>query len=246
MSIKAGRERDAMFSASVADYFDGVAGLWSRNYSPQGAMLARVTRFSEALFAQGTDSGRLLDFGCGTGAIASAHAGLGFKVTGCDIARHMLDVARREHADSGVEWVQLPSGDTRLPFEDGSFDAVIASSVLEYVPEPAHVLREFHRILSPGGVVLCSLPDERHPVRKKEQEWLASAEQPVWRAILGCLPRSTPLRRRYDYLKLSVTRWPIEKWCSVFQEAGFEVADPSSCDDPLLILAGRKSGPSHA
>ena len=44
----------------------------------------------------------------------------------------------------------------KMPFEDGSFDVVISTEVLEHVPDPAHYLAEVKRVLKPGGVF--SLP----------------------------------------------------------------------------------------
>ena len=44
-----------------------------------------------------------------------------------------------------------------LPFADGSFDAVVAQAVLEYVADPPRVADEVHRVLAPGGVVLSEI-----------------------------------------------------------------------------------------
>ena len=45
-----------------------------------------------------------------------------------------------------------------LPFRDGSFDTLLALEVLEHVPEPDVLMREFVRVLSPGGKLLVSVP----------------------------------------------------------------------------------------
>ena len=45
-----------------------------------------------------------------------------------------------------------------LPFPDGSFDAVLCTEVLEHVPDPAQVLREFKRVTRPGGRVFITVP----------------------------------------------------------------------------------------
>jgi SAM-dependent methyltransferase len=47
---------------------------------------------------------------------------------------------------------------TRIPVEESRFDLVFCSQVLEHVPEPAQVLREFHRVLKPGGSLWLSAP----------------------------------------------------------------------------------------
>jgi SAM-dependent methyltransferase len=75
-----------------------------------------------------------------------------------------------------------------LPFPAGSFDAVVASSVLEYVADPAVSLGECARVLAAGGVLVCTVPDVRHPVRWLE--WLAAraAGLPLprrWRRLHG-------------------------------------------------------------
>jgi SAM-dependent methyltransferase len=46
----------------------------------------------------------------------------------------------------------------QIPVEDGSFDAVLCTEVLEHVPAPWDVLREFHRIIRPGGAVWITAP----------------------------------------------------------------------------------------
>jgi SAM-dependent methyltransferase len=49
-----------------------------------------------------------------------------------------------------------------LPFHDDGFDFVIASHVLEHMPFPLHALREWYRVLAPGGVLVLKIPDKRY------------------------------------------------------------------------------------
>jgi ubiquinone/menaquinone biosynthesis C-methylase UbiE len=230
---------DADFSSSVATYFDDLAPIWQKNYAPQGAMLMRIERFAQALAANGVSAGNMLDYGCGSGALSSAYAQRGYQVTACDISPQMLAVAQREHGDA-IRWVPIDPQQARLPFDEASHEAVIASSVLEYVPDPEHLLREFQRVLAPGGVLLCSVPDERHAVRQEERRWLDAAQRPLRRLLLALSPRFMPMRRRYDYLSISVTRWTPEEWVAAFARAGLRASAPAQCEDPLMIVTGVK------
>lgn len=45
-----------------------------------------------------------------------------------------------------------------IPVEDGRFDHVVFNQVLEHVPDPAVVLKELHRVLKPGGTMICTCP----------------------------------------------------------------------------------------
>ena len=47
---------------------------------------------------------------------------------------------------------------TAIPVEDGRFDRIVFNQVLEHVTDPRAVIRELHRVLKPGGLVLCSAP----------------------------------------------------------------------------------------
>jgi ubiquinone/menaquinone biosynthesis C-methylase UbiE len=97
---------------------------------------------------------RVLEIGCGTGAISRILAGDGrvAEVVGIDPSRPLLDRAR-----------ELAAGDARIRFEEGdgralpvpgdAFDAVVLHTVLSHVPGPERVLAEAHRVLRPGGWV---------------------------------------------------------------------------------------------
>lgn len=89
---------------------------------------------------------RLLDCGCGSGALAGAMRDRGLpRVVACDPSLPMLLVARSRtrHVAGGV----LP----HLPFRDGSFGAVALGFVLSHVADVGAALREVRRLLVPGG-----------------------------------------------------------------------------------------------
>jgi ubiquinone/menaquinone biosynthesis C-methylase UbiE len=95
---------------------------------------------------------RVLDLGTGVGAMAAALARRhpGIELWGLDLRAPQLAQAQALHPVA--HYVQ---GDgTRMPFPDSSFDRVLASWVLEHIPEPSKVLREVRRILLPGGQCL--------------------------------------------------------------------------------------------
>ena len=99
---------------------------------------------------------RLLDVGCGPGSITVglAQAVAPGEVVGVDIEPSVLDEARRLAAERRVNNARFEASDVYdLPFADGSFDAALAHTLLEHVPDPVQALRELRRVLRPGGVL---------------------------------------------------------------------------------------------
>jgi ubiquinone/menaquinone biosynthesis C-methylase UbiE len=94
---------------------------------------------------------RILDVGCGPGHLISEIAdrvGPEGRACGVDVSEQMLALAGR----SNVELAHV--NDTRLPFEDASFDAAVATQAYEFVEELSAALAELHRVLGAGARVL--------------------------------------------------------------------------------------------
>jgi SAM-dependent methyltransferase len=77
------------------------------------------------------------------------------RVAGADLNDGMLAVARRLRP--GIEWHQADAAD--LPFEDGSFDAVLCQSALMFFPDRVGALREMARVAAAGGTVAVQVWD---------------------------------------------------------------------------------------
>ncbi|HEY0510928.1 MAG TPA: methyltransferase domain-containing protein [Thermoanaerobaculia bacterium] len=92
---------------------------------------------------------RLLDVGCGSGALLHRLAGShSARLSGVDPVPEMLAVARRKLPPE----VELREGwAERLPFETGRFDVVVSCNVFHYIRQPELALREMGRVLRPGG-----------------------------------------------------------------------------------------------
>lgn len=101
--------------------------------------------------------GRILDAGCGSGRDANHFASQGFHVTGIDLSTGLLSYAR-EHADKNATFVEMDLRAIKLPT---SFDGIWACASLlhltreEFLP----VIRNFHHMLSPNGVLFLLMKE---------------------------------------------------------------------------------------
>jgi demethylmenaquinone methyltransferase/2-methoxy-6-polyprenyl-1,4-benzoquinol methylase len=107
------------------------------------------------------DDDRVLDVGCGTGFATEGLLERTERVHGLDQSRHQLERAWAKFGKT--DRVRFYRGDAeRLPFGDDAFDAVWSSGSIEYWPDPVAALREFRRVVRPGGGVLVVGPDAPH------------------------------------------------------------------------------------
>ena len=151
----------------VADNLRGLEAFFHKNR-------ARVVRGLTAKYA--VPDAPMLDAGCGTG-LNLRHLPKGS--TGIDINPRNVELLR----------TRLPShpvveGDIEaMPFADGAFGTVLCTEVLEHVPDPAAAIREFHRVLRPGGVLIGSVP----------------ARSAIWklRFLSSTCPHSEPFHNEY-------------------------------------------------
>jgi SAM-dependent methyltransferase len=113
--------------------------------------------------------GRLLDWGCGWGQVTAL-----LRERGVDVRPY--DYRPEEPAAGEAPLERYPEivctfspEPVALPFEDGSFDAVLSCGVLEHVQDPAASLAELHRVLRPGGRLYITKLPNRHSYL----EWVA-------------------------------------------------------------------------
>ncbi len=100
---------------------------------------------------------RILDVGCGTGQYSLQLANMGAHVTGIDASEDMLAVAKEKTNKTIVPIHFHKAYAEELPFEDNSFDIVIAASSLEFVSSTSTSMREMNRVLKQGGVAVIGV-----------------------------------------------------------------------------------------
>jgi len=116
---------------------------------------------------------KVLDVGCGAGFLSNELAKQGLQVTGVDLSEESLKVAaKHDHTKSVV----YQSADAyHLPFADATFDVLTAMDFLEHVEHPDQVVKEFSRVLKPGGLFIFHTFNRNplaHLIIIKLVEWL--------------------------------------------------------------------------
>ncbi len=115
--------------------------------------------------------GRALDFGCGLGRITRALATRFDECFGLDVSERMVDQARELNVSiPNCEFVHNVRADLAC-FDDSHFDLVYCKIVLQHIPKRRVVrsfIREFVRVLSPGGLLVFQIPSYI-PLRERIQ-----------------------------------------------------------------------------
>ena len=106
----------------------------------------------------------VLDVGCGTGRFwDNPSLQRDLRITLADISAGMVAEAADTVRTHGFAAPRAVACDAReLPFEDDSFDVIVANHMLYHVPEPPAALREFRRVLRPGGRALIATNSPGH------------------------------------------------------------------------------------
>ena len=227
---------DTRHTEHTRRFFDTVAAGWATRYAKDATIAARKARFLDCVNANLESPADILDFGCGSGDIALHLASAGYRITGFDLSAAMIEQARRADSANRVQWISRETAGAALPFGDATFDAIVASSVLEYVPSLEATLNEFTRLLHPGGRLFATVPDMRDPHRKRER-WLRFAL--AFPGAARMLDRSR-WREGAEYLRISSNRMSAGAWRTLLTACGLtceQLPDPSG---PLLMLTARK------
>ncbi len=134
-------------------------------YSPEhrAFLSSRTATREAAFFLPFLKPGmRLLDCGCGMGALTTSLAEwlAPGEVIGFDREERQVEAARAWAAEKDVKNVRFEVGSIyEIAYADASFDAVFAYTVLEHTREPLRAIREMRRVLKPGGVIGLCDPD---------------------------------------------------------------------------------------
>lgn len=187
---------------------------------------------------------RVLDVATGPAAVAIAIARrTDARVVGLDQSPEMMGagVARVRAAGLGSRVRFVLSRGERLPFADGSFDAVTFTYLLRYVDDPAATLFELTRVLKPGGTLgNLEFAEPTNPVWR--WSWLFYT-----RAVLPLAGRliSRPWHEVGKFLGPSISmfyrRWPMKRQLAMWRDAG--IADVRAQSMSLgggVVISGTK------
>lgn len=126
----------------------------------------------------------VLEIAAGTGVVTRALASAlpdSVSIVATDLNQAMLDQASRVKTNRAVEWRQADA--MQLPFQDGTFDAVLCQFGVMFFPDKAKAFAEARRVLRPGGVFIFNLWD-----RIEENEFADT----VTTALASLFPKEPP------------------------------------------------------
>lgn len=156
----------------------GQMGKYARYYDLIMALLTfgreKKLRQMEIRLAQLMPGDKVLEIGCGTGALslaAKAQVGTSGEVVGIDIAPEMVAAASRKATRKGVDVSFQVGSIANIPFPDNRFDVVMCSFMIFHMPDDVRIkgFREIYRVLKSGGHLFIfdgASSDKRYDVRE--------------------------------------------------------------------------------
>lgn len=182
-------------SNDAVTWHSEIAARFDARYSLSPAFRERLAVWSSLIARYGGPSMHVLDAGCGSGVLTFVAARACASVVGFDASPEMLALARQKLRDGESANVELLSA--RLPdlaFLGGrSFDLVMSSSVLEYMDDLWQSIDALTARVTPGGVLIVSLPNGQSIYRQAERLSYRLTGRPRYFAHVRHVPRQAEI-----------------------------------------------------
>jgi ubiquinone/menaquinone biosynthesis C-methylase UbiE len=181
----------------------------------------------------GNENRRILDTGTGTAQIPIefCNRSSGWNVRAIDLAGEMLRLAEVNVRAAGLSTrISLEQVDSKkLPYESGSFDAVMSNSIVHHIPEPASVFSEMSRVVKPGGLLFVRdllRPDDQKTLEDLVQTYAGDEnahQQKMFRESLGAALTVAEVRELItecgispdDVRQTTDRHWTLAAWLPV-------------------------------
>jgi len=150
---------------------------------------------------------RLLDIGCGEGFFLFNASKFGYVTKGVELSQDAVAYARKEF---GLD-VEVKSLE-ELRFSENHFDVVTMWQVLEHLLYPLTTLKEIHRILKPGGMLVITTPD------------------------IGGVPARILKKRWWCITRLHINQFTTKTLTNIFKNAGFKNISSVSYKESISLL----------
>lgn len=215
--------------AEPISFHDHIAAEWDRKYAKK-SFRSRQLAFEKCLPSQQL-SGKWLDAGCGTGFLSRWIADKGAYVESVDLAPKMLELfTHHRNKYPAKDRLKEPKiADINfLPYPAGAFNGILCSSVVEYVDDPAVALKEFRRVLCPGGWLAISVPNRISLLRRG----LVAAH-----AVTRLFGKPWPA-----YLQYSIHGYSVSAFQDLLRSSGFESKCFAGCGTSIPGLKNTSLG----
>ena len=143
----------------------------AEGYHPEAPFLDRLYHYKLRILKRYFGRffrGRVLDAGCGLSLFTRIEKHWDFEIVAGDLVPAQVAARLRERPD--IRWTAFDAASP--PFKPGRFDGLFAGEILEHLPRPEDALREWNRVLRPGGILILTTPNrDRRTNRLNRENW---------------------------------------------------------------------------
>ena len=153
---------------------------------------------------------RILELGCGPGLLWEENLNripTGWNITLSDLSPGMLDAAWRNLVVTGRVFKFEEIDAQSIPYEDETFDAVIANHMLYHVPNRPKAIAEINRVLKPGGRLIATTVGDNH--MKETMDWYGRVHvSKIWESFVSSFTLENGLEQLKPYFRqVSISRY---------------------------------------
>jgi 2-polyprenyl-3-methyl-5-hydroxy-6-metoxy-1,4-benzoquinol methylase len=164
----------------AVDWHESIAESFQAGYDVSPRFRERLALWRTLIDRHVSSGERVLDAGCGAGTFSFEAARRGADVAAIDGSPAMIALARQRQTELGLSDIRFDVAllDSLSTWPAGTFDAVLSSSVLEYLPDLEAEVARLVRLLKPGGRLILSMPNRASLYRKAERVAFALTGRP--------------------------------------------------------------------